>query len=76
MIFRLIGTSLVGISLLASVPVAQAQDLTTTHKAWTRSIHAKIENGKRYPPQALKRRIEGYVVVRFTIDRSGTSPKS
>lgn len=39
---------------------------------WLARLRARIERGKRYPPQALKRREEGTVLIRFVVARDGT----
>lgn len=70
MIFQLKYAFSVAAALLFSVHLAEAQD-SAAHSAWIRSIAAKLEQAKKYPPQARKNSIEGYVIVRFTIDRSG-----
>lgn len=70
MIYRLIYVLFVAGSILLAPLTAHAQD-SPTFREWKSALAAKIANGKRYPPQAHKNGIEGYVIVEFTIDRSG-----
>lgn len=39
--------------------------------SWQKQVVVHLHGHKRYPPQARRKRIEGEVVVKFKIDRSG-----
>jgi protein TonB len=64
------GSILLAAILLLVSGSAQAQD-SSAFAAWKQAVGAKIARGKIYPPKARKDRIEGFVIVRFTVDSSG-----
>ncbi|GAA4221140.1 protein TonB [Sagittula marina] len=69
--------SVSGVSADQTSDTAQAQDegLTAEQMAqvteWQKDIVVRISKAKRYPKLARSRRIEGEVLVRFTVDRYG-----
>lgn len=66
-----------GVEAEQQAETAQAQDegLTAEQVAqvteWQKDIVVRISTAKRYPDLARKKRIEGEVLVRFTLDRYG-----
>lgn len=69
--------SVSGVEAEATAEKATAQDegLTAEQVAqvteWQKDIVVRISKAKRYPDLARKRKIEGEVMVRFTLDRYG-----